>query len=51
MRRLVEILHALRDDLLRAAAALERDDELGALHELEAATEKVRSTIDEIRAA
>lgn len=51
MKTLVAILHDLRDGLLRAVTALERDDDMAALHELEQAAERVRATIDEIRRA
>lgn len=51
MSWLVEILHTLRDDLLRATSALERGDEISCLRELEQAAEKIRSAVEEIRAA
>lgn len=43
------LLHALRDDVLRAIAALEHDDEIGALKELERATARAKQGLVDIR--
>jgi hypothetical protein len=47
---LVDILHAIRDDVLLAIGALERGDEVAALEALELAASRAREALDGIRA-
>lgn len=51
MTDVASILHRIRDGLLVAASALERDDEIGAAEELERTITEAREGIDEMRAA
>lgn len=51
MSDIADLLHRIRDGLLVAASAIERDDELGAAEELERTITEARERLEELKAA
>ncbi len=49
MSEVSELIHRIRDGLLVAATAIERDDELAAAEVLERTISEARDRIDELR--